>query len=120
MHKLFEALNYASFLSDRFRTTVNILGDAIGAGIIDDLSKKELAGKVEVLKGDIESSHLVPHPPSGSDGNLSTNTNSNPDFEALGIGTSGTGAKDRGSTDSGNFAESLHTFANSWKLLFSK
>ena len=58
--KLYEALFYQSsvsafslyldylnwkkstFISDRVRTTINILGDAIGAGIIDHLTKKEL------------------------------------------------------------------------------
>merc|ERR1712241_116553 len=30
------------WLLDRFRTTVNVLGDAIGAGIVYHLSKKEL------------------------------------------------------------------------------
>jgi Na+/H+-dicarboxylate symporter len=27
---------------DRFRTTINVLGDSIGAGIVDHLSKSEL------------------------------------------------------------------------------
>jgi hypothetical protein len=27
---------------DRFRTTINVLGDAFGAGIVDHLSKSEL------------------------------------------------------------------------------
>merc|ERR1712073_27370 len=30
------------WLLDRFRTTINVLGDAIGAGIVHHLSKKEL------------------------------------------------------------------------------
>lgn len=29
--------------SDRFRTTINVLGDSLGAGIIDHLSRGELA-----------------------------------------------------------------------------
>ena len=39
------------WLLDRFRTAINVLGDSIGAGIVDHLSKKdlkELDGKVEV------------------------------------------------------------------------
>ncbi len=31
------------WLLDRFRTAINVLGDAIGAGIVYTLSKKELA-----------------------------------------------------------------------------
>jgi len=27
---------------DRFRTTINVLGDSLGAGLVDVLSKKEL------------------------------------------------------------------------------
>jgi hypothetical protein len=30
------------FSRDRFRTTINVLGDSIGAGIVDHLSKAEL------------------------------------------------------------------------------
>nr|CAD7255752.1 unnamed protein product [Timema shepardi] len=35
------------WLLDRFRTTVNVLGDALGAGIVDHLSKGELARMTE-------------------------------------------------------------------------
>merc|ERR1712029_1297009 len=38
------------WLLDRFRTTINVLGDAIGAGIIHHLSKKDL----EIMDQDIE------------------------------------------------------------------
>lgn len=31
------------FLSDRFRTTVNVLGDAYGAGIVAKLAENDLA-----------------------------------------------------------------------------
>lgn len=31
-----------SFSRDRFRTTINVLGDSIGAGIVDHMSKSEL------------------------------------------------------------------------------
>nr|CAD7453637.1 unnamed protein product [Timema tahoe] len=34
-------------LRDRFRTTVNVIGDALGAGIVDHLSKGELARMTE-------------------------------------------------------------------------
>nr|CAD7574607.1 unnamed protein product [Timema californicum] len=34
-------------VGDRFRTTVNVLGDALGAGIVDHLSKGELARMTE-------------------------------------------------------------------------
>lgn len=39
------------FLRDRFRTTVNVLGDSIGAGVVehlsrDDLLKYDVNGKV--------------------------------------------------------------------------
>merc|ERR1711990_609007 len=37
------------WLLDRFRTTINVLGDAIGAGIIHHLSKKDL----EIMDQDI-------------------------------------------------------------------
>ena len=40
------------FLRDRFRTTVNVLGDSIGAGVVehlsrDDLLKYDVNGKVD-------------------------------------------------------------------------
>ncbi len=33
---------FAFYLRDRLRTAVNILGDSIGAGIVDHLCKKDL------------------------------------------------------------------------------
>ncbi|XP_075218953.1 excitatory amino acid transporter 1-like [Lycorma delicatula] len=36
------------WLLDRFRTTVNVLGDSLGAGIVDHLSKGELKGKIVI------------------------------------------------------------------------
>lgn len=30
------------FSRDRFRTTINVLGDSLGAGLVDAISKKEL------------------------------------------------------------------------------
>jgi hypothetical protein len=62
------------------------MGDAIGAGLIDELCKKELGKEKEQVEfeGDIESSFLVSQQPSTSDGNLSNNS---PDFEALGVRT---------------------------------
>lgn len=30
------------FFRDRFRTTINVLGDSLGAGLVDVLSKAEL------------------------------------------------------------------------------
>lgn len=35
-------LIFGCFCRDRFRTTVNVLGDAIGAGIVEHLSREEL------------------------------------------------------------------------------
>jgi len=29
---------------DRFRTTINVLGDSLGAGLVDHISKDELSG----------------------------------------------------------------------------
>nr|CAD7589538.1 unnamed protein product [Timema genevievae] len=47
-------------LRDRFRTTVNVLGDALGAGIVDHLSKGELARMTENVEelSDVEE-HLM-------------------------------------------------------------
>jgi Na+/H+-dicarboxylate symporter len=38
---------------DRFRTTINVLGDSLGAGIVDHLSKAELL-KLEHLNPDAD------------------------------------------------------------------
>ena len=41
--------------SDRFRTAINVLGDALGAGIVYHLSKKELAEMDREIVDDPES-----------------------------------------------------------------
>ena len=43
------------YCRDRFRTMINVLGDSIGAGLVYELSKKELErmGSVNV-NGDVE------------------------------------------------------------------
>lgn len=47
-------LKYSCFYSDRFRTMINVLGDALAAGIIDHLCRKDFplsdAGKVQSLQ----------------------------------------------------------------------
>lgn len=47
-----------SFSRDRFRTVVNVLGDAIGAGIVEHLSRDELEAadksKMEEGEGQVE------------------------------------------------------------------
>lgn len=43
------------WLLDRFRTMINVLGDSIGAGLVYELSKKELEGMGSVnVNGDVE------------------------------------------------------------------
>lgn len=43
------------FLRDRFRTLMNVLGDSIGAGLVYELSKKELEKMGNVnANGDVE------------------------------------------------------------------
>ena len=44
MHKYMYVSNT---FSDRFRTSVNVLGDAVGAGIVHHLSREDLAREDE-------------------------------------------------------------------------
>jgi solute carrier family 1 (glial high affinity glutamate transporter), member 3 len=44
---------------DRFRTSINVWGDSVGAGIVDHLSRKELANRQHVdVEDDNELSSL--------------------------------------------------------------
>lgn len=45
------------FFSDRFRTTVNVLGDAYGAGIVAKLAEKDL----ETLPDEPMENIKIPH-----------------------------------------------------------
>ena len=46
---------------DRFRTVVNVLGDAIGAGIVEHLSRDELkaADQENMEQGEVEDMELI-------------------------------------------------------------
>ena len=56
------------WLLDRFRTTVNVLGDSIGTGIVDHLSRGDF-GSIDDMEDDTkkqEEDHGDPSDPSGS------------------------------------------------------
>ena len=56
------------WLLDRFRTTVNVLGDSIGTGIVDHLSREDIKA-MDDMEDDTkkrEEDHEHPSDPSGS------------------------------------------------------
>ena len=56
------------WLLDRFRTTVNVLGDSIGTGIVDHLSRGDF-GSIDDMEDDTkkrEEDQRHPSDPSGS------------------------------------------------------
>merc|ERR1719468_459154 len=46
------------WLLDRFRTAINVLGDSIGAGIVNHLSQKELEAMNQRQNSDPENIHM--------------------------------------------------------------
>jgi len=63
------------WLLDRFRTTINVLGDSIGSGIIDHLSRKELE------EMDRESDEATGDPSKADEGHKNSNGQPNLAFE---------------------------------------
>ena len=50
-------LSYLLNCSDRFRTTVNVLGDSFGTRIVEQLSRKRLASQAVMHNGAIDDSN---------------------------------------------------------------
>ena len=48
------------WLLDRFRTAINVLGDAFGAGIVAHLSKKELEAMDRQISANDQDGHEMP------------------------------------------------------------
>ena len=68
---------------DRFRTTVNVLGDSFGARIVERLSRKQLASRVAIYDGAIGGSNDTTLHSSGNSSGSKSASNSNGNDEEM-------------------------------------
>lgn len=53
-------MNFVHFFSDRFRTTINVMCDALGTILVNHLSKNDLAS-VDRVSVEKQNTHTIPN-----------------------------------------------------------